>query len=105
MIGALISGLFNFVLGLVATVIQIIVLPINALITSALPNFADALTGISQGFNTLFTFFYWILDIIPPTLLFALGFCATVRLAAVVISRSTHTLVRVWNILQKVKFW
>lgn len=105
MIGALISALFNFVLGLIATVIQIVVSPLNALITSSLPNFADALNGVSQGFNTLFTFFYWILDIIPPTLLFALGFCASVRLAAVVISRSSHTLIRVWNILQKIKFW
>ena len=105
MIGALISGLFNFILGLVATAIQIVVTPLNVLITNNLPNLADALTGISQGFATLFTFFYWILDIIPPTLLFALGFCASVRLTAVVISRSSHALIRVWNILQKVKFW
>lgn len=105
MIGALISALFNFILGLVATVIQIIVSPINALIVSALPDLAQGLTAVSDGITTLFSIFNWALDLIPPVLLWTFAFCYGIRLAVTTISISTHTLVKVWNILQKIKFW
>lgn len=105
MIGALISAFFNFLLGLVATVIQLLVAPINALIVSGLPDLAGALSAVGQGVSTLFSIFNWALDLIPPVLLWTFAFCYGIRLAVTTISISTHTLVKVWNILQKVKFW
>lgn len=105
MIGALISALFNFILGLVATIIQLLVSPINALIVSALPDLAQGLTAVSQGIATLFSLFNWVLDLVPPVLLWTFAFCYGIRLAVTTISISTHALIKVWNILQKVKFW
>lgn len=105
MIGALISAFFNFLLGLVATVIQLLVAPINALIVSGLPDLAEGLTAVSQGIGTLFSLFNWALDLIPPVLLWTFAFCYGIRLAVTTIAISTHTLVKVWNILQKIKFW
>ena len=105
MIGALISALFNFLLGLVATVIQIVVAPLNALIVAGLPDLAQALVAVGQGIGTLFTIFNWALDLIPPVLLWTFAFCYGIRLAVTTLSISTHTLVKVWNIFQKIKFW
>lgn len=105
MIGNLISALFNFLLGLVATVIQIVVTPLNLLITNALPDFADGLTAVASGFQTLFSIFNWALDLIPPVLLWTFVFCYGIRFAVTTISISTHTLVKVWNVFQKIKFW
>lgn len=105
MIGWLISSLFNFILGLLATTVQIIVSPLNTLITNALPDLAQGLTAVGQGIGTLFSIFNWALDLIPPVLLWTFAFCYGLRLAVTTISISTHTLVKVWNVLQKLKFW
>lgn len=105
MIGWLISSLFNFILGLLATTIQIIVSPLNTLITNALPDLAQGLTAVGNGIGTLFSIFNWALDLIPPVLLWTFAFCYGLRLAVTTISISTHTLVKVWNVLQKLKFW
>lgn len=105
MIGALISALFNFMLGLIATVIQIIVSPINALITSSLPNIATGLSTVSTGFSTLFSILPWALSIVPTALLWTFAFCYGLRLVVATLSISTHTLVKVWGVLQKIKFW
>lgn len=105
MIGALISGLFNFLLGLLSTVIQIVVTPLNLLISNALPDLAQGLTAVGSGFATLFTLFDWVLSLIPPPLLWVFAFSFTIRLLVTSLSISTHALIKVWNVLQKIKFW
>lgn len=105
MIGALISALFDFVLNLIATVIQIVVWPLNQLIASQIPDLAQGLTAVSTGFQTLFGIFDWVLALVPPPLLWTFAFCYGLRLVVTTISISTHTLVKVWNVFQKIKFW
>lgn len=105
MIGALISALFDFILNLVATAIQIVVWPLNQLISSAIPDLAQGLAAVSTGFSTLFSIFDWVLALVPPPLLWTFAFCYGLRLAVTTISISTHTLVKVWNVFQKIKFW
>lgn len=105
MIGALISGLFNFLLGLVATVIQIVCFPLNAIIEGLLPDFASWISQVSAGITTLLNGLAWPLSLLPVSLLAVFGFCFGLRLIIQSISVSTHTLVKVWNIFQKIKFW
>lgn len=105
MIGALISGLFDFILGLVATVIQLICTPLNLLITNAMPDIATGLSSVSAGFTTLFGILGWALNIVPQPLLWIFAFSYGIKLAVSTISISTHTLVKVWNVFQKIKFW
>lgn len=105
MIGALISALFDFMLNLIATIIQIIVAPLNLLISNALPDLADGMTAVGQGFATFFGIFDWALSLIPPPLLWTFAFCFTIRLVVTNLSISTHVLVKVWNVFQKIKFW
>lgn len=105
MIGALISGLFNFILGFIATVVQIVVLPVNLLITNSMPDLAQGLTAVGTGFQTLFNVFDWVLSLIPTPLLWVFAFCYGIRLTVVTLNISTHTLIKVWNVLQKIKFW
>lgn len=105
MIGALISALFNFILGLIATTIQIVVWPLNSVLSNALPDLSQALVAVSNGFTTLFGIFDWVLDLVPPVLLWTFAFCYGLRLTVTTLSISTHTLVKVWNLFQKIKFW
>lgn len=105
MIGALISALFNFLLDLVATVIQIIVLPVNLLITNALPDLSTSISSVTSGINQLFTTLPWALSILPLTFLNTMAICWGIRLVVGNLSISTKTLVKVWNVFQKIKFW
>lgn len=105
MIGALISGFFNFILGFVATAIQIIVWPVNQLLTAGLPDIANGITAIGNGFSNLLATLPWALSIIPTSLLWIFTLCWGIRLAVSSLSISTHTLIKVWNVFQKIKFW
>lgn len=105
MIGQLISMLFNFILDLIATIIQIICLPLNAIINSLLPDLSSSITSVSNGITQLLGTLPWALSILPLSFLTTLAICWGIRLAVSHISVSTHTLVKVWNVFQKLKFW
>lgn len=97
--------LFNIIINLMATVIQIVTYPLNLAITSVMPNLSDKITQVTSGIPTLFSGFGWSLGLLPPGVLPVLLFIVAVEIAKHSIVISTHTLMRVWNLLQKIKFW
>ena len=105
MAGKIISILFNFVIGFLATVIQIVVYPLNQLITTLLPDLSASITSVTTGIGNLMQTLPWALSILPLSYLITLITCWTIRLAVQNIHISTHTILRVWNVLQKIKFW
>ena len=56
MIKAIINGIFNLVLGLV----DIVLAPIDALITQFIPGLSDILTYIGKFFNYILQFIPWV---------------------------------------------
>ncbi len=105
MIAGLINAFFNLLLNLVGTIIQLICLPINALISAALPDLSSWITDVGTGFTQLFNSLPWALSILPTSLLVILAFCYSIKLAVSTFSMSTHMLIKVWNVFQKIKFW
>ena len=99
------KALFNIMIGLIATIIQIIVWPINAVITATLPDVSDKITQISGVFGTVFNYISWALSIIPTPVITAISFMLVCEIAKHTIFRSTHALIKVWNVFQKIKFW
>nr|DAG02165.1 MAG TPA: hypothetical protein [Inoviridae sp. ctDDr4] len=105
MIGKLISLLFNFILKIVMTIIQLICLPLNALFDNVFPDFDKYITIINNGLNSAFSPLSWAISIIPPLVREVLLFIFTIELSIVLIMKSTRLTSRVWSILQKLKFW
>lgn len=105
MIGKLISLLFNFILKIVMTIIQLICLPLNALFDNVFPDFDKYITIINNGLNSAFSPLSWAISIIPPLVREVLLFIFTIELSIVLIMKSTRLTARVWSILQKLKFW
>lgn len=101
MFKALMGGLLN----LLATVIQIICLPLNAVIEATMPNLSDKILEVTNVINTLFDGITWALGIIPAPLIAAMLFIVTIEIAKHSIYIGTHTLLKVWEVLQKIKFW
>lgn len=101
MFAALMNGLIN----LLATVIQLICWPINQLISAALPDVSTWVTNAANGLNVIVSSMGWALGIIPPGIKEIIAFMIVVEIAKHTIFRSTDMLIKVWGVLQKIKFW
>lgn len=101
----MIQAIFKFLLNILATVVQVVVWPINQIIVNALPDLSDKISQVSTGFNTLFSGIGWGLGMLPNSVLVVLIFIISVEIIKHSIFLSTHTLTKLWTILQKIKFW
>ena len=101
----MIQAIFKFLMNLLATVIQIIVWPINAVIEATLPDLSDKIQSVAEVFATVFNTITWATGLIPDSIIATVIFILTVEIAKHTIFTSTHTLLKVWNVLQKIKFW
>lgn len=101
----MIQAIFKFLLNLLATVIQLIVWPINQLFINFLPNVSDKITQVNNGITNLFSGMGWALGLLPPGILPVLIFIITIEIAKHTIWANSHMIIKVWNVLQKIKFW
>lgn len=101
----MIQAIFRFLMNLLASLIQVIVWPINQIIIATLPDISSKISEVTAGFNSLFGGIGWGLGLLPPGILPILLFILTVEIAKHTIYVSTHTLMKVWTVLQKIKFW
>lgn len=99
------SALFNVIINLLATVIQIIVWPINEIITATMPDISDKIVYVNNSLSSIFTGIGWALGVLPEFVREVLIFILTIEIAKHTIFTSTHMLEKVWTVLQKIKFW
>lgn len=99
------QALFKIIFNLLGTIIQIVVYPINAVINSTLPDISEKLVSVSSNFSTIFGNLGWALSIVPKPVIEAVLFFFAIEIAKHTIFLSTHTLIKIWNLFQKIKFW
>lgn len=97
--------IITLVINLVATLVQTIMAPFNLLIARALPDISAKILQTTNGIPTIVGYFNYGLGLIPPGIITVLLFILTVEIAKHTIFTSTHVLIKVWNIIQKIKFW
>ena len=93
------------IIGMLATVIQIIVWPINTIITSLLPDFSNGILQVTSTLNSVFDSMTWALGLLPSIVIVTLSFVLTCEIAKHTIWKSTQAVTTVWAVLQKIKFW
>lgn len=99
------KALFNIIINMIASVIQIIVWPINQIIVNVMPDISDKILVVTNTLNTVFDAITWGLGLLPSFLVETLLFIVTIEIAKHTIFTSTHMLIKVWNVFQKIKFW
>jgi hypothetical protein len=99
------KALFNIIINMIASVIQIIVWPINQIIVNVMPDVSDKILVVTNTLNTVFDAITWGLGLLPSFLVETLLFIVTIEIAKHTIFTSTHMLIKVWNVFQKIKFW
>lgn len=97
--------IISLVINLVATLVQLIMSPINLLIKNALPDISDKIVQVANGIPQIINYLNYGLGLIPPGVIGVLLFVLTCEIAKHTIFTSTHVLLKVWNIIQKIKFW
>lgn len=101
----MIQLILDIFLTLVSTLVQIISYPINVLLTEFFPSFTNTIASVNSTLNTIFNTITWAIGIVPSAIIDVLLFIIVVEIAKHTIFLSTHILLRLWNIFQKVKFW
>lgn len=97
--------LFNGLTSILANLLSIICWPINQLIINALPDISEKITYITDNLSYVFSGLTWAVSILPPVVVTTLLFILTLEVAKHTIFTSTHALIKVWNLIQKIKFW
>lgn len=105
MIGALLSGLFNLILTLLSTIVQIVLLPLNLLFSGAFPDLTDKIQEVVQGFSDAMSGMGWAISVIPPIVRTTLLFIFTIEIGLFVILKSTRMTAKLWKVIQKLKLW
>lgn len=99
------KALFTLIINLIATLIQLIAWPVNQLITNALPDLSSKILQTTNTITGVFSSINWALGLIPDSIIEVLLFILVVEIAKHTIYVSTHGLIKVWNLFQKIKFW
>lgn len=99
------KALFNVILNMLASIIQLVCWPINSIITSTMPSVSDKILSITNTLNTVFDSITWGIGLLPGIVIETLLFILLVEIAKHTIYISTHGLIKVWNLIQKIKFW
>lgn len=100
-----IQNVFDFLINILASVIQVIVWPVNQLVTAALPDLSQKIMDVSNVLNTMFDNMTWALGVVPRSIILALIFIISVEIARHTIFISTHVIIKVWDIIKRIKFW
>lgn len=101
----MIQAIFLFLINLIATLIQIILIVPNAIVSNMLPDFANWIAQITNGFIDLFNIMLWPISQLPDGVLLGLAGVALMVITLALIAGSVGLYKQVFEILQKIKFW
>lgn len=97
--------LFKLILNLLATLLQTLLIIPNAIISNALPDLSSKILEVTQTITSMVGNITWALGIIPAPVIAALLFIITLEIAKHSIYVLTHMFLKVWEVIQKIKFW
>lgn len=102
----MIKALLNGIMKIVTSALDIVLLPVNALIGNLFPNMSNAISSFTTFVNTYIggTLGYFF-SILPPICrsIIILWFTFLITYYGVVWSYSL--IVKIWNVIHKIKFW
>lgn len=103
MINAIIQGILNVITGL----INIVLLPINALVENLFPS---SISSAIANFNTFLNQYVggsigWFSHLLPPIFKSLVGIALTFMIGYFTFVWSYTAIVKIWNVIQKIKFW
>lgn len=97
--------LFTFIINILISLVKVICVPLNALITTLMPNVSEKVVELSNSISELFVGLSWGLGAIPNTLLVTLLFILSIEVARFTIYVSYISISWVFRLIKNIKFW
>lgn len=101
----MIEKIFNVIINLLGSLVQLICFPINAAIVKLMPDLSLNIVEINNNIGTLFDSITWGLGLIPGILKTTLILIVSMEIVRFNIYISTKGILAVINIVKKLKFW
>lgn len=102
----MIKGILKGILKMILRILNIVLIPINTLIENIFPSMADAITTFTNFVNNILgnnlTYFFHLL---PPIFRNLLVIWFTFVIAYYSIYYTYKGILKIWEIIQKIKFW
>lgn len=100
------KALMNLIMKLVTSIINIVLTPVNDLLSPLFPpQLSSAISNFSNLLSRIGGIISWFTNLLPPTfkdlLLLALG----VTITYYTIAWSYTLIIKIYNVIQKIKFW
>lgn len=102
----MVKALLNGIMKMVTKVINLFLLPINTLFANIFPNMSNAISSFTNFVNTyLGNTLGYFFSLLPPIFRSILTIWFTFIISYYGIYYSYLALVKIWGIIQKLKFW
>lgn len=101
----MIEQIFNIIINLLGTLVQLICYPINAIIVKLLPDLSLNIVNLNNEISTIFDSLTWGLGLIPVTLKTTLIVIVSMEVVRFNIYLSTKGILAIIDIIKKLKFW
>lgn len=100
------QAIFNVIFKVLKSILNIVLFPINALLVGVFPDFSNMISTFNNLISTYIgNSLGYFSSILPPTtrtlILIYLGFLVSYY----TISYSIHAIIKLFKIIQKIKFW
>lgn len=100
------KALLNGILNTLASIISILLTPINNLLSTLFPNMSGLITYFNNFVNNyLSNNLSWFFSLLPPGFKYCLTTWFTFVIAYYGILFTYRSIIKIWNIIQKVKVW
>lgn len=100
------KALMKVVMKLVSSVVDIVLLPINALISNIFPDFSEAISNFTSFVtNYVGGSIGYFASILPPITRSIVGLWLTFLVTYYGVSWSYSLIIKIYNVIHKIKFW
>lgn len=102
----MIKAIINGIMSLVTSIINVVLLPINALIGNIFPDFSSAISQFNSFVQTYVGgSISYFASILPPITRNIIGIWLTFLVVYYGVVWSYTLVVKIYNVIQKIKFW
>ena len=100
------KAIMKVIMKLVSSVVDIVLIPINALIGGIFPNFSTAINNFTSFVNNYVggTIGYFA-SILPPITRSIIGLWLSFLITYYAVAWSYSLITKIYNVIQKIKFW
>lgn len=100
------KAIFNVFFKIIQAFLNIVLLPVNALIVNLFPDFSSMISSFNNGVSTYIgSGLGFFSSLLPPTTRTLILLYLTFLVSYYTITYSVHAIIKIFDIIKRIKFW